>query len=307
MKHLALAAGTRLTSIFIAVAAASAAELGMKAPPLEIAEWVKGSPVDPAADRGKRIFVVEFWATWCPPCRESIPHLTELQKKFGAKGVVIVGVTDEELKVVKPFVSRMGAKMDYTVAIDRETKTWEAYMRAFGYGGIPHAFVVNKDGVIAWEGHPRAGLDEALEQIVDGKYDLEGVKFAQKFAEELHEYLHLASDGDSPLARAAGRKLFDAAAQRPNLLNDLAWEILTHEHDLQFRDRRLALDAARAANQATGGRDPDILDTYALALFENGNAVEAVQIVKQAIALCQDDSLRPQFKERLERYEKGLK
>ena len=55
--------------------------VGEPAPKIEVAKWVKGSPTK-GFELGK-VYVVEFWATWCPPCRTSIPHLTELQKKYG--------------------------------------------------------------------------------------------------------------------------------------------------------------------------------------------------------------------------------
>ena len=81
-------------ALILGVAMSStAAKLGDPAAPLSIKEWVKGKPVD--VKDGKNIYVVEFWATWCGPCRTSIPHLTELQKKFKDKGVVFVGVSDE--------------------------------------------------------------------------------------------------------------------------------------------------------------------------------------------------------------------
>src|SRR5690242_11497781 len=71
-------------------------ELGEQAPPLKIKKWVKGSSVDLAKNRGKKIYVLEFWATWCGPCKESIPHLTEMQQEHKKDGVVIIGVSDED-------------------------------------------------------------------------------------------------------------------------------------------------------------------------------------------------------------------
>ena len=66
---------------------------GEPAAALAVAHWVKGEPVDVSSG----VHVVEFWATWCPPCLTSIPHLTELQEKFKDRGVNIIGVSDEEL------------------------------------------------------------------------------------------------------------------------------------------------------------------------------------------------------------------
>jgi thiol-disulfide isomerase/thioredoxin len=153
----------------LAFAGAYAAELGMPAPALSVAEWVKGKAVNLNEGKGKTIYVVEFWATWCPPCRASIPHLTELQKKFKDKGVTVIGVSDETVSTVKPFVNKMGNKMEYTVAVDKGQKTSAAYMGAFGVDGIPHAFVVDKTGAIAWHGHPMGGLDKAIEDVLAGK------------------------------------------------------------------------------------------------------------------------------------------
>src|SRR5436189_5204296 len=90
-----------------------AARLGDPAAALTIKDWVKGKAVD--VKDGKNIYVVEFWATWCGPCKVSIPHLTEMQAKFKDKGVVFVGISDEPLATVKPFVEKMAEKMDYTV------------------------------------------------------------------------------------------------------------------------------------------------------------------------------------------------
>src|SRR5882672_1844503 len=84
-----------------------AANLGDPAGPLDISDWVKGEAVDLENAKGKRVVVIEFWATWCGPCRVSIPHLTELQKKYAPRGVAIVGVSDETSATVKSFVSNM--------------------------------------------------------------------------------------------------------------------------------------------------------------------------------------------------------
>jgi thiol-disulfide isomerase/thioredoxin len=133
---------------------------GEPAAALAVAHWVKGEPVDVSSG----VHVVEFWATWCPPCLTSIPHLTELQEKFKDRGVNIIGVSKEKLDTVEPFVKKMGDKMAYTVAIDGGVISKD-YMEKYNIGGIPHAFVV-KDGEVAWHGHPMTGLDDAIEDAL---------------------------------------------------------------------------------------------------------------------------------------------
>src|SRR5262245_36837892 len=119
-----------VASCLLIAGAARAEDLGAPAKPLAIKEWVKGKPVDSSEGKGKNVYVVEFWATWCPPCRASIPHLTELQKQYKDKNVVVVGVTTGDprnsLDTVKQFVDKMADKMEYTVAFDDEHKTFDA-------------------------------------------------------------------------------------------------------------------------------------------------------------------------------------
>ena len=181
----------------LATTAHAVGSLGQDAPALKIAAWTKGKPVDLGAAKGKQIVVVEFWATWCGPCRQSIPHLTELQKKFKDQ-VVFVGVSDEPATTVKPFVEKMGDKMDYVVAVDTKRQTSVDYMEAFGVNGIPHAFIVDKGGKIVWHGHPMAEMEDVLEEVIAGKYDLTKAKQRDDGRQKLEEFYRLAGEDKDP-------------------------------------------------------------------------------------------------------------
>lgn len=104
--------------------------------------------------------IVEFWATWCPPCRKSIPHLNEINAKYKGKGLAIIGITDEKKETVDGF--RKTLPMDYTVAIDDGGKLSEK----FGITGIPQAFIVDKNGKIVWQGHPMELKEDAIEAVL---------------------------------------------------------------------------------------------------------------------------------------------
>jgi thiol-disulfide isomerase/thioredoxin len=139
--------------------------LGAPAQPLMGLEWVKNGPVE---IKPGTVYVVEFWATWCPPCKRSIPHLTELQHKYKGKNLVIVGISTEKMGVVKPFVEQKGDEMDYAVAVDTTGTVSKEYMDAFGRDTIPTAFIVGADGKIAWVGHPLDNMDAVLEKTLAG-------------------------------------------------------------------------------------------------------------------------------------------
>lgn len=135
-------------------------KVGSPAPSLSIAEWVQGSPVT-SFESGK-VYVVEFWATWCGPCKVSMPHIAKLQEKYGDK-LHVIGVSDEDPDTVKSFMESEHPTMtnktwadvaNYTIAIDKSAGTNQDYMLAAGQNGIPCAFLVGKDGDIRWIGHP---------------------------------------------------------------------------------------------------------------------------------------------------------
>jgi thiol-disulfide isomerase/thioredoxin len=168
-------------SISATAKAAANLKVGVAAPALKVAKWVKGSPV--AKFEPGKVYVVEFWATWCGPCKQSIPHLTELAKKFAGK-VTFTGVSVWEdpqsaktgssayMTKVADFVKNMGDKMAYNVAVDDPKGTVsDTWMRAAEQKGIPAAFVIDQQGKIAWIGHPMLGLDEVLPQVIAGKFD----------------------------------------------------------------------------------------------------------------------------------------
>jgi thiol-disulfide isomerase/thioredoxin len=115
--------------------------------------------IDKAPDIKGKPAVVEFWATWCPPCRATIPHLNEINKKYKDKGLVVIGITDEEKKTVDEFRKKL--PMEYNVALDKKDLG-----KKLGITGIPHAFLVDKDGKVVWEGHPQALNDAEIAKVV---------------------------------------------------------------------------------------------------------------------------------------------
>lgn len=283
------------------------AHLGQAAATLAGMEWVKGDPVE---FQDGKVYVVEFWATWCPPCRTSIPHLTELQHKYKDKGVTIVGIsTESDREEVKKFVADWGAKMDYTVAIDADRSVSKHYTEAFGAGGIPHAFIVDRQGKIAWHGHPMAGMDEILGQVVAGTFDqkasAEELQLQKEIDKLMNDYFASINYGDDSAASAAIAQNIIEKAPASNL-NSLSWTIMTRVPE-DKRDMEIALQAAAKANTLTQGKDPMILDTYALALFVNEQVDEAIAQQQKAVELSKGhEQLQSQLARQLEKYKNAM-
>ena len=293
---------------------AVATELGDLAPPLTIHQWVKGKKLNLAEGKGKKIYVVEFWATWCPPCRTSIPHLTELQKKYAGKDVVFVGISSEDLDNVKAFVKEMGNEMDYTVAVDEDKKTSNAYMGGFGVDSIPHAFIVDKDMKMVWHGHPMDGMDDVLDRLIKGMFNVEtaqkeeAAKSRRTSVKNLIQvYLFLeAKTEDRDLALPIGNRIWEKAKDDAELLNMLALAIVSDD-ELKPPDLPLAERAVTRANLLTAGKDLSVLETYAIVQYKTGKKLDAIVTMKRIIPLCTDAEAKGEMRERLTQFEQDTK
>ena len=147
--------------------AADLLTIGSEAPALDVEHWVqngngKFEPVTKFAP-GK-VYVVEFWATWCGPCVQSMPHLAALQTEYADKGVQIVSISDEDLDTVQEFLDReiRGAAEPpgeedgedtekqtyrnltsaYCLTTDPDQSSYQDYMQAAAQAGIPTASIV---------------------------------------------------------------------------------------------------------------------------------------------------------------------
>jgi thiol-disulfide isomerase/thioredoxin len=176
-----------LPTLLAAEPKAPTLKVGDRAPALQTGKWVQGDPVKEFA-KGKA-YIVEFWATWCGPCRVSIPHLNEIHEKFKDKGLVVIGQDcwERDESLVAPFVKDMGAKMTYRVALDNKEgndkgKMAEAWMAAAGRNGIPSAFLIDTEARIAWIGHPMQLKNSLIEDVLAGKFDVK--KAAENYERE---------------------------------------------------------------------------------------------------------------------------
>lgn len=159
-------------------------------PALQIGEWIKGGPHTLGDGT---IYVLEFWSSTCPHCINAIPHLTGIQHSFGACGVQVLALSMEAASTIRTFVEAQGDAMDYTVAVDDNYATYRAYDGLYDIPGVPHAFLIDGEGKLVWQGHPaNDGLTEQLEVMTECESDEE-----QPVTEFCGCYITSAKDLDS--------------------------------------------------------------------------------------------------------------
>ena len=131
--------------------------VGSQAPPIQVTEWITSPPPDLTG----RVYVLEFWATWCPPCVQSIPHMIELANKYKSSDVPFIALSvDRTSAPVKQMVKSKG--MTYYVGMDNGLSD------KYSVRGVPSAFIIDRNGKVAWQGHPmQPGFEPALVKSIN--------------------------------------------------------------------------------------------------------------------------------------------
>ncbi len=123
--------------------------------PLQV-EIISGPPI-----KIDHPILIDFWATWCAPCRDSIPHLNGIFAKYQGRGLQVVGITSEDEQTVSRSLKQL--PIDYSVALDPSQR----YFYQFRISGIPHLVLIDADGGILWRGHPLQFPERILARVLD--------------------------------------------------------------------------------------------------------------------------------------------
>ena len=274
---------------------------------------------NPAEIAGKPM-VVEFWATWCGPCKMSIPHLTTLQKKYGTDRLNIIGVTNpdkaQDMAKIERFVKKEGPRMGYWVVAD-EGEMARDWMKAAGQNGIPCAFIVCNRGKIQFIGNPLdRKFDDILDKVVRGRYDHVSMEKAKNHLAEIErarkmsnwdQYytlsdkvieidpvvfygLHMDRFDVELMDRNNSQKAYqDAMAlainrqDDPELLSWMAEHIaLSPSVPDDKRDLDVALMLVQSARKAGGSKDTALMVSEAKIRMARGEIGEAVKLQRKA-------------------------
>ncbi len=141
-------------------------KVGDAAPELSIATWWQDKTL--AKFEKNRVYLVDFWASWCPPCRASFPELAKFKAKYGSEGLEVVAVSiDDNPDDAAQFLTTQGGKFDFFVGVDKDGASWKNWGTAAGCNSIPTTFLVSATGKILWVGHPVEVEKQILPALAD--------------------------------------------------------------------------------------------------------------------------------------------
>jgi thiol-disulfide isomerase/thioredoxin len=323
------------------VVESSGVEIGENCPPIRAERVLKGEAI--SALQADQVYVIEFWASWCGPCVEAMPHMKSLEREFSERGVEFISVNVREMRragdvweetfdkasllQVKKFVQENEEWMPETVLYDGQDKSIDnAWLGATR--GVPTVFVIDREGKVAWIGHPLM-LRLPLESIVVGKWDLSSdpskvqevsdmffksvqmiaanskqgleawskaeVKFP-KLAEDLigKKFDALITAGAVEGAIEVGDVYFEKASKDRDIraLNRIGWSIIDPDSPLEKRDLELALRATTRANEFAHGKYAIVHETLAQIYFLQGKIDAAIESQLTAIELSGEPSIK---------------
>lgn len=272
--------------------------LGRPAPPLDVAHWPNAGDGDcrPVGTfEPGRVYVVAFWASWCPRCREALPLLEAASQLFPPGLVTVVAVSHEELGDVKTFLSASGEAMrdaanaagGCCVAVDPDESVHRDYMEAVDETGIPTVFIVGQQGLIEWIGHP-VDMGPPLADIVAGHWDREAFVAGRRKVELVRARMAAIVEraGGAELSGAIADLRAFATERRDDAvdLNEMGWLMV------EFADgKQLPADLVSAGVAAVGRSleitpdDPNTLDTLAHLQAMQGRLADAIATQARAV------------------------
>lgn len=130
--------------------------------------WIQGTPVKEWEK--DKVYIFEFWATWCGPCLAAMPHMEQLHQAFkNNPHMQVIGVNVMDRKSpesLKEFLRNRPSPLTYAMAVDVDgKKTRDKWLSPMGVNGIPHAFAV-KNGKLIWRGHPGKLSEEMMRAML---------------------------------------------------------------------------------------------------------------------------------------------
>lgn len=200
---------------------------GRPPPGLQVEHWMNtnGKPVALESLRGK-VVLIEFWGTWCGPCKASMPHLKGLYAKHKSRGFEVIGIHTwtKEPETVRTFIEREA--LPWPMAIDVRGRT----VRAYHVDGYPDYYLVDRRGILRVADLANAGLDAALEALLsepvaangDAPLAIRGEELTKRWASAKYE--HLREGRPAGTVRLANELVVEAGVTLVKMTDELRRE-----------------------------------------------------------------------------------
>ena len=145
MRNIRCTLAVALCATILFVGPSLALSVGDRAPEIKVKDWLNTGKQSLAQLRG-RIVVLEFWATWCPPCLASIPHLNKIHRTYKGEKIQLLSFARETRTFIQTFQQSRNLSIEYPIGAD------SSLFDTYGVSSIPYAFLIGRDGKVLWHG-----------------------------------------------------------------------------------------------------------------------------------------------------------
>ena len=243
--------------------------VGDPAPPIPEVKWVRGEPI--SSWTPGHVYLVDFWATWCPPCVKGLRHLQTLHEQLAGQNVHMVALAIWPTPTSQPpeELLKRFPELSYSIAIDSDNAVADTFMPPTRSTGLPNTILIDRRGRLVWVGAPGDGLEDALEAVVEGEYDIATAREADLVRHRAETFIGEASRAERiGEFRAAIELIEQAIAVDPDRFS--AYRGWQYEIALlRLEDGDAARKIADEVLASTQGRDPYVLYVLATRIVTN--------------------------------------
>ncbi len=232
-------------------------KIGDPAPAIKVQTWLRGQPVT-QFEKGK-VYVLDFWATWCGGCIMSFPHISGIAEKYKDRVSFssidtkedIEGKVDALAKVKEFLPSAWGQQLKLNVAVDGDSGAmWDGWIKPLRRVGLPTTFVIDQEGRIAWVDVNLDHLEWVLDQVLAKNWDIQKAAAVMQQRDAVEDLMFKVFRSEDAAGKKKGYEAMLASAEA---------------FEKQFPDRKdaVAFYKFMALRELDKDRVPEVLEQMA--------------------------------------------